>query len=65
MRTDYTIDKLQQTYFVLDDFRQLFDATQVDFPALYAELARLPEIRTGSVLPHERQIPAITLPQAA
>ena len=26
MRRPYEIDKLQNTYFVLDDFRQLFDA---------------------------------------
>jgi phenylalanine-4-hydroxylase len=65
MRTAYEIDKLQRTYFVLDDFHQLFDATQVDFPALYADLARLPEIATGSVLAHERLVPATVLPQAA
>lgn len=54
MRTAYEIDKLQRTYFVLDDFRQLFDATQVDFPALYAELARLPELPNdpASLVPH-------------
>lgn len=28
MRRPYTIDKLQSTYFVLDDFRQLFEAAQ-------------------------------------
>ncbi|CAN5909612.1 phenylalanine 4-monooxygenase [soil metagenome] len=28
MRRPYEIDKLQNTYFVLDDFRQLFDAAQ-------------------------------------
>ncbi len=28
MRRPYIIDKLQDTYFVLDDFRQLFDAAQ-------------------------------------
>ncbi|TXL71969.1 phenylalanine 4-monooxygenase [Vineibacter terrae] len=65
MRTAYEIDKLQRTYFVLDDFRQLFDATQVDFPPLYAALARQPEIPTGTVLPHERLIAAAALPQAA
>jgi phenylalanine-4-hydroxylase len=65
MRTAYEIDKLQRTYFVLDDFRQLFDATQVDFPPLYAELARLPEIATGTVLPDERPLSVIPLPQAA
>ena len=28
MRRPYEIDKLQNTYFVLDDFRQLFEAAQ-------------------------------------
>ena len=65
MRTAYEIDKLQRTYFVLDDFRQLFDATQVDFLPLYAELARLPEIATGTVLPDERPLSVTLLPQAA
>jgi phenylalanine-4-hydroxylase len=65
MRTAYEIDKLQRTYFVLDDLRQLFDATQVDFPALYGSLARQPEIPTGAVLPHERPIAATSLPRAA
>ncbi|MGE0423326.1 MAG: phenylalanine 4-monooxygenase [Reyranellaceae bacterium] len=54
MRTAYEIDRLQRTYFVLDEFRQLFDATQVDFPALYAELARLPELPNGPTTPSAR-----------
>lgn len=65
MRTAYEIDKLQRTYFVLDDFRQLFEATQVDFPSLYTALAQQPEIPTGTVLPHERPIVVTTMPQAA
>jgi len=65
MRTAYEIDKLQRTYFVLDNFRQLFEATQVDFPSLYETLARQPEIATGTVLPHERPIVVTTMPQAA
>ena len=31
MRRPYEIDKLQNTYFVLDDFRQLFEAAQIRF----------------------------------
>ena len=54
MRTAYEIDRLQRTYFVLDEFRQLFDATQVDFAALYAELARLPELPNGPAAPSAR-----------
>jgi phenylalanine-4-hydroxylase len=29
MRRPYQIDKLQDTYFVLDDFRQLFEAADI------------------------------------
>ena len=29
MRRPYQIDKLQSTYFVLDDFHQLFEAAQI------------------------------------
>ncbi|HJQ57811.1 MAG TPA: phenylalanine 4-monooxygenase [Vineibacter sp.] len=65
MRTAYEIDKLQRTYFVLDDFRQLFDATTADFAALYAELASLPEIATGTVLPDEQPLHLPDLPRAA
>lgn len=34
MRRPYEIDKLQNTYFVLDDFRQLFEAAQIRFDRL-------------------------------
>jgi phenylalanine-4-hydroxylase len=44
MRQAYEIDKLQPTYFVLDDFRQLFDAARLDFNPLYRELASLGEL---------------------
>lgn len=38
MRTDYEIDKFQKTYFVIDDYTQLFDATQQDFGPIYERL---------------------------
>ena len=38
MSTRYKIDTYQQTYFVIDDFAQLFDATRPDFTPLYAKL---------------------------
>ena len=44
MRTQYRIDRFQQTYFVIDDFEQLFAATRPDFAPIYREIARLPEI---------------------
>ena len=39
MNTKYRIDTFQQTYFVIDDFEQLFDATGPDFTPIYAKLA--------------------------
>ena len=38
MRTDYRIDDLQQVYFVIDDFEQLFAATRPDFTPYYEML---------------------------
>ncbi|HET6587383.1 MAG TPA: phenylalanine 4-monooxygenase [Oleiagrimonas sp.] len=38
MRTQYRIDTYQQTYFVIDDFEQLFEATKPDFVPLYDRL---------------------------
>ena len=50
MRTRYRIDTYQKTYFVIDDFQQLFDATRPDFRPYYAELAQLDSIPAGDVL---------------
>lgn len=38
METDYRIDDFQQTYFVIDNFEELFSATQQDFGPLYNRL---------------------------
>lgn len=38
MRTNYEIDKFQKTYFVINDYAQLFDATQQDFGPIYGRL---------------------------
>lgn len=49
MRTRYRIDTYQKTYFVIDDFEQLFDATRPDFAPIYVELAPLESFPAGSV----------------
>lgn len=54
MRTQYRIDRYQQTYFVIDGFEQLFAATRPDFTPIYPEVASLPEIPPDGVLPGER-----------
>jgi phenylalanine-4-hydroxylase len=40
MRTRYRIDTYQKTYFVIDSFEQLMNATAPDFTPIYARLAR-------------------------
>jgi len=50
MRTRYRIDTYQKTYFVIDSFQQLMDATEPDFTPLYLELAQQESIPAGSVL---------------
>src|SRR5688572_15171761 len=54
MRTRYRIDTYQKTYFVIDGFEQLFDATRPDFTPLYAKLAREDAIAAGDVLATDR-----------
>jgi len=49
MRTRYRNDTFQKTYFVIDSFEQLMDATRPDFRPLYAELAAQPSIPAGDV----------------
>jgi len=56
MRTRYRIDDFQETYFVIDDFRQLFDATRPDFTPIYRDLAVLPDIASGQLLPEDRAV---------
>ena len=51
MRTRYRIDTFQKTYFVIDSFEQLMDATRPDFTPIYARLAGQDTILAGSVLP--------------
>jgi phenylalanine-4-hydroxylase len=55
MRTRYKIDSYQATYFVIDDFSQLFDATAPDFTPVYAQVRAQGEIAAGAVLPGERE----------
>ena len=50
MRTRYRIDSYQKTYFVIDSYEQLMDATRPDFTAIYARLAEQASIPAGGVL---------------
>jgi phenylalanine-4-hydroxylase len=53
MRTRYKIDSFQQTYFVIDDFGQLFRETAPDFTALYAEIAGQDPYPADTLLPQD------------
>jgi len=59
MRTRYKIDSYQSTYFVIDSFQQLFDATAPDFTPIYRAVREQPQIDAGAVLPGERLFPAV------
>ena len=56
MRTDYIIDHYQQTYFVIDSYDQLFDATRPDFTPYYEQLKPLHSLQPDQVLPTDRRI---------
>jgi phenylalanine-4-hydroxylase len=50
MRTRYRIDTYQKTYFVIDSYEQLMDATRPDFTPYYAELAQQDSVPAGTIL---------------
>lgn len=60
MRSRYKIDSYQATYFVIDSFDQLFEATAPDFTPVYRavrdRIAAEGEIDAGVVLPGERRV---------
>ena len=50
MQTRYRIDSYQKTYFVIDSYEQLMEATRPDFTPIYARLAGQPSHPAGAVL---------------
>ena len=56
MRTRYRIDSYQKTYFVIDGFEQLFEATRQDFAPIYPRVAGARAMPAGSVLDTDRVI---------
>lgn len=56
MRTLYRIDDYQDTYFVIRDFKQLFEDTAPDFTPIYARLAQLPPLAADTLLPGETNL---------
>jgi phenylalanine-4-hydroxylase len=56
MRTGYRIDDFQETYFVLDSFDALFEATRRDFVPLYEIVQRQSEITPDRIVAGDRVI---------
>ncbi|NMM37494.1 MAG: phenylalanine 4-monooxygenase [Glaciimonas sp.] len=56
MRTLYKIDSYQESYFVIPNFQQLFDATEPDFTPIYAHLKALAVLPADTLLPDEANL---------
>lgn len=56
MRTRYRIDSYQTTYFVIEAFRQLFEATAPDFTPIYARVAQQGELAADAHLASDRTL---------
>ena len=56
MRTRYRIDTFQKTYFVIDSFEQLMEATRPDCVPIYERRATLESLPAGSVLDSDEVI---------
>lgn len=55
LRTHYEIDDYQRNYFVIDSFDDLLKQTlETNFAPLYEEIAALPDIEIGAILPTDR-----------
>nr|WP_277623915.1 phenylalanine 4-monooxygenase [Undibacterium sp. TS12] len=56
LQTLYKIDSFQETYFVIDDFKQLFDGTAPDFTPYYERLKQLDALPANTLLPGEVEL---------
>jgi phenylalanine-4-hydroxylase len=56
MQSNYKIDTFQETYFVIENFRELFDATAPDFTPYYEELRQRPHLAATAVLDTDRLV---------
>ena len=56
MQSKYKIDTFQETYFVIDSFHELFDATAPDFTRYYAELKQRPDIAANVTISDDKLI---------
>ena len=54
MQSKYKIDTFQETYFVIDSFKELFDATAPDFTPHYARLKCRPDIAANATIAEDK-----------
>jgi phenylalanine-4-hydroxylase len=54
MRTRFKIDTYQSTYFVIESFQQLFDATAPDFTPIYRRVSQQGELEANGRAPGDR-----------
>ena len=54
MQSNYKIDTFQDTYFVIDSFKELFDATAPDFTPHYLRLKARPDIAANALTPEDK-----------
>ena len=60
MRTDYRIDDLQKSYFVINELDDLFELAQIDFDPIYARIIDQPTYTPDQILPDDRVLHAGT-----
>ena len=56
MQSNYKIDTFQETYFVIDSFQELFDATAPDFTPYYAQLKQRPDIAANATVVQDQLV---------
>ncbi|MFZ6731605.1 phenylalanine 4-monooxygenase [Undibacterium sp. Ji42W] len=56
LQTLYKIDSYQETYFVIDNFQQLFDGTAPDFTPYYERLKQRDALPANTLLPGEVEL---------
>jgi phenylalanine-4-hydroxylase len=57
LRTEYLIDRYQDTYFVIDDFERLIEDTAHDFASTYERVRELPSFATNALVADDVIVP--------
>jgi phenylalanine-4-hydroxylase len=61
LRTEYNIDRYQDTYFVIESFAQLIADTAPDFTPIYEGIKALPSFAPAAAAPGDVVVPAAAL----